>query len=124
MKPENDNSFYYNGIILLDKNLSRLVKLTCDPDKPTEAFTQSLISNVLGELKSSAAAYKRTRENILAKVSWLDKAIGWAAMSAAACAACLAFVVAALLKINSCLAATAIMTMFANWFSYIGGLVS
>ena len=123
MNRESDNSFYYNGIIVLDKNLARLVKLTSDPDKPTEAFTQSLISNVLGELKSSAAAYKRTRENILAKVSWLDKAVGWAAVSAAACAACLAFVVAALLKLNSCLAAMAIMTIFANWLNYLGGLI-
>jgi len=123
MKRENDNSFYYNGIIQLDKNLSRLVKLTCDPNKPTEAFTQSLISNVLGELKRSMAANKRTRENILVKVSWLDKAVGWAAMSAAACAACLAFVVAALLKINSCLAAMTIMTMFANWLIYLRGLI-
>lgn len=123
MKRENDNSFYYNGIIVLDKNLSRLVKLTCDPNEPTEAFTQSLISNVLGELNRSAAANKRTRENILVKVSWLDKAIGWAAMSAAACAAGIAFVVAALLKLNSCLAAMAIMTMFANWLNYLGGLV-
>jgi|GEM_PF-1174075 len=123
MKRENDNSFYYNSIILLDKNLARLVKLTCDPDKPTEAFTQSLTSNVLGEIKRSVEANKRTRENILVKVSWLDKAVGWAAMSAAACAAGLAFVVAALLKLNSCLAVMAIMTVFANWLNYLGGLI-
>jgi hypothetical protein len=123
MKRKDDNSFYYNGIIQLDKNLSRLVKLTCDPDKPTGAFTQSLISNALGELRRSVAANKGTRENILVKVSWLDKAVGWAAMGAAACAACLAFVVAALLKLNSCLAAMAIMTMFANWLNRLGELI-
>jgi len=123
MKPKDDNSFYYNGIIQLDKNMSRLVKLADDPTEPRKAFTESLIANVLGELNRSVAAHKRTRENILMKVGWLDKAIGWAAMIAAACGAGLAFVVAALLKANTCLAAVAMMTMFANWLNYLGGLV-
>ena len=57
------------------------------------------------------------------KISWLDQTIGWAAMVGAACAASIAFVVAALLKVNSCLAAMGIMTMFANWLNYLGGLV-
>jgi len=123
MKRKDDNSFYNNSIIQLDKNLSRLVKLTYDPNKPTEAFTQSLIANALDELNRSVAANIWTRENILVKVNWLDKAIGWAAMSAAACVAGLVFVVTALLKVNSCLAALAILTTFADWLSYLGGLI-
>jgi len=123
MKPKDDNSFYYNRIIQLDKNISRLIKLADDPTKPRKAFTESLISNVLGELNRSVAAYERTRENILMKVGWLDKAVGWAAITAAACVAGLAFVVAALLKVNTCLAAVAVMTMFANWLNYLGGLI-
>lgn len=123
MKPKDDNSFYYNGIIQLDKNISRLVRLADDPAKPRKAFTESLMANVLGELNRSVATHKRMRESILIKVGWLDKAIGWAAMIAAACGAGLAFVVAALLKANTCLAAVAMMTMFANWLNYLGGLI-
>ena len=49
--------------------------------------------------------------------------MGWAAMVAAACGAGLAFVVAALLKVNTFLTATVIMTMFVNWLNYLGGLI-
>lgn len=123
MKRKEDNSFYYNGIIQLDKNLSRLMKLTCDSNKPTEAFTQSLVSNALGELARSVAASKHARENILLNVSWLDKVIGWAAMVAAACGAGSVFVVSTLLQLNSILLAVMFVTMFVNWLNYLGGLI-
>lgn len=123
MKRKNDNLSDNDSATQLDENIARLLKQAGDSNKPSRTFTESLIANVLGELNRSVAAYERTRENILMKVGWLDKAVGWAAITAAACVGGLAFVVGALLKVNTCLAAVAVMTIFANWLNYLGGLI-
>jgi Ca-activated chloride channel family protein len=46
MKPENDN---------LEPNISRLVKLTGEQDRPSQAFTDSLIQDAMQELTKSGA---------------------------------------------------------------------
>jgi hypothetical protein len=114
MKPDENN---------LEKNISRLVKLAGDSNQPGRAFTKLLVGSALDELKQASAKKKREEENITVKSNWLEKAMGWAAMVAAACGAGLAFVVAALLKVNTFLTAMVIMTMFVNWLNYLGGLI-
>ena len=123
MKDNDNNSFYYNGIIQLDKNISRLVKLTGDTSKPREAFVESLITNTLGELKHSAEATKRARENILRKISLLDKALGIAAMVTVVCGAGLSILVSVLVKMNAFVAVAVFVMMFVNWLVYLGGLI-
>jgi Ca-activated chloride channel homolog len=50
----------------LDKNISRLVKLTGDKDKPSDPFTSSLIEDALAELNSKASP--RPREGRIIKM--------------------------------------------------------
>ncbi|MFZ0033375.1 MAG: hypothetical protein WAK60_00110 [Sedimentisphaerales bacterium] len=99
-----------------DDNISRLVKLAGDSNKPGKVFVESLINNALGELKQLKAA----KEQEIIKVSWWDKTMGWAAMLVAACAAGFAVIVSTLLKINFLLV---ILTMFFNWLTYLGGRI-
>jgi hypothetical protein len=100
-----------------DENISRLVKLADDSNKPGKAFTRSLINNALGELKR----LKTAKQQEIINVSWWEKTAGWAAMVAAACAAGFAIVISTLLKINFLLEAVVIVTAFFNWLTYIGG---
>jgi hypothetical protein len=96
-----------------DENISRLVKLADDSNKPGKAFTRSLINNALGELKR----LKTAKQQEIINVSWWEKTVGWAAMVAAG----FAIVISTLLKINFLLEAVVIVTAFFNWLTYIGG---
>jgi len=119
MKRKDDNLLYRNSMTQSDENISRLVKLDDDSNKPNKAFVKSLINNALGELKQLKIAKKQE----IMKVSWWEKAAGWAAMFAAACGAWLAITVSALLKINFFLEAIVVLTTFFNWLTYLGGRV-
>ena len=110
---------YRNPVSQSDENISRLVKLTDDSNKPGKALVESLINNALSELKKLNIAKKQEIIN----VSWWEKTMGWAAMFAAACAAGLAIVASALLKISFFLEAVVILTMFFNWLTYLGGRI-
>ena len=123
MKRKDDNSFHHNSTTQSDKNISRLAKLADDSNKPGRVFTESLINNALGKLKQLKTAKEREEKNIIMKVSWWEKTLGWAAMVAAACGAGLAIVVSTLLKINFFLEAIVILTMFFNWLTYLGGRI-
>jgi hypothetical protein len=94
-----------------DENISRLVKLAGDSNKPGKAFTESLIDNALAEL----------RQPRIIEVSWWGKTAGWAAMFSAGCAAAFAFAASILLKINLALETVLILTMVFNWLTYLGG---
>ena len=102
-----------------DENISRLVKLADDSNKPGKAFTRSLINDALGEFKRLNIA----KQQELIYVSWREKAVGWAAMFAAACTAGFAFAVSALLKISFFLEVAVIVTMCFNWLTYLGGYI-
>ena len=123
MKDNGNNSFYYNGIIQLDKNISRLVKLAGDSSKPRKAFVESLITNTLGELNRSVEATKRARDNILRKISLLDKVTGVAAMITVLCGAGLSILVSVLVKMNAFVAVAVFVVMFVNWLVHLGGLI-
>jgi Ca-activated chloride channel family protein len=71
MKNKDDN---------LEKNISRLVKQTADSDRPSEAFTQSLIDKALEELEQGRA---REGRKIDMKVTF--KTLAWAAVILVAC---------------------------------------
>ncbi|MHC4657170.1 MAG: hypothetical protein ACYS91_19460 [Planctomycetota bacterium] len=62
MKPKEDN---------LETNISRLVKLAGDSDRPSQAFANSVVENTLEELKTPGS--KRTRKAMgkSAKAKWL-----------------------------------------------------
>jgi hypothetical protein len=124
MKRKDDDLLHRNSVPQADENISRLVKLADDSSKPSRALTKSLINNALSELKQIKTAKKRAEKNIIMKVSWRGKKLGWAAMVAAACAAELAIIVSTLLKINFFLEAIVILTMFFNWLTFLGGRIS
>jgi len=80
MKRKNDN---------LDKNISRLVKLAGEPDKPNEEFTNSLIDEALSKLKQSGTDQPREEKDKLMKVKWL-KRFAYAASIVIVCGAIVA----------------------------------
>jgi Ca-activated chloride channel family protein len=55
----------------LEKNISRLVKLTGDSSNPSKVFADSLIDNALDKLKQPAADRKRDGRNKPMKTRWL-----------------------------------------------------
>jgi Ca-activated chloride channel family protein len=67
----------------LEKNISRLVKLTADSDKPSEAFTESLIDEALQGLEQAGQGRSREGRKIDMKVTF--KTLAWAAMIIVAC---------------------------------------
>jgi Ca-activated chloride channel family protein len=62
MKPDENN---------LEKNISRLVKLTGDSSNPGKVFADSLIDNAIGKLTKSAADQKRDEKDKPMKTKWL-----------------------------------------------------
>jgi len=64
MKPKEDN---------LEKNISRLVKLAGDSDRPSKAFVDSIVENALDELKAPEAERTRGGMGKSRRVKWLKK---------------------------------------------------
>ncbi|MHC4739803.1 MAG: vWA domain-containing protein, partial [Planctomycetota bacterium] len=69
----------------LEKNISRLVKLTGDTDKPSKAFSDSLTEQALGELKGSGTGRKREEKGAKMTLKW-KTALAWAATIMIVCA--------------------------------------
>ena len=82
MKQKNDNLLCRDSQAQSDRNISRLVKLADDSNKPSRAFTESLINNALGKLEQLKTVRKREEKSMIIKVSWWEKAMGLAAMIA------------------------------------------
>lgn len=116
MNRGDDNISYRNSVSRSEENISRLVKLTDDSNKPGKVFTKSLIDNALDELEQ----LKTARKQGLINISRWEKNMGWAAMLAAGCGAVLAAVASTLLKINLFLEAVVILTLALNWLTYFG----
>jgi len=119
MTIRDDSSSCYNSSGQLDKNISRLVKLTDDSNTPGRAFTESLMKNALGEL-GRLEVKNENGKNIIIKSNWLEKTMGWAAMVAVACGALLAIVVSTILKMSFLLEVIIVLTMFLHWLTYLG----
>jgi hypothetical protein len=119
MKRINDNLSNYR-VTQLDKNFSRLLKLTDQSNKPGKKFTESLINKTLNELKQPQME-KAGVQNVTIRSGWLERAIGWAAMIAVACGAGLVMLISVVLKMNLLLEVIVVLTMVFNWLSYLGG---
>jgi hypothetical protein len=122
MKRINDN-LSNDPVTQLDKNLSRLLKLTDQSNKPGRTLTESLINEALNELKQLDVK-KVEASNITIRSNWWEKTIGWAAMIAVACSAGLIFLVSVFFKMNLLLEAVVVLTMVFNWLCYLGGYIS
>jgi len=80
----------------LEKNISRLVKLTADSDKLSEAFTESLIDKALQELEAGGQGRTREGRKIDMKVTF--KTLAWAAVILVACGVVFSIIVPSLQK--------------------------
>ena len=123
MKRNNDNLSSDDSAKQLDKNFSRLLKLTGESHKPGRKFTTELINGALNELKQLEVK-KADSKNIMIRSNWLEKTMGWAAMLAAAFGAGLVVVISVFLKMNLLLEVIVILTMVFNWLNYLGGHIS
>jgi hypothetical protein len=115
MKQNNDNN-----ITELDKNFSRLLKVSNGSNEPGRKFTESLINDALNQLKQPVVK-KAEAKNILLRSNWLEKAIGWAAMIAVAFGSGLVVLISVFLKMNLLLEVIVVLTMVFNWINHLGG---
>ncbi len=120
MKQKNDNLLCRDSQAQPDRNISRLVRLADDSNKPGRAFTESLINNALGKLKQLKTATKHEEKNIIMEVSWWEKAMGLAAIIAVVCLAGFSILVS---NLNSFFAVIVLAVMFINRLIYLGGLI-
>jgi hypothetical protein len=120
MKQNNGNISSDDSATQLDKNFSRLLKLTDRSDKPGGKFTESLINSALNELKQPQAE-KVGAKTVTIQSKWLERVIGWAAMIGVAWGAGLVIVMTVLLKMSLLLEIVVVLTMVFNWLSYLGG---
>ena len=109
-----------NPITELDKNFSRLLKLTGESNKPSRTFTESLKNDALYELKQPDVT-KAESKNVMIRSNWLEEAIGWAAMIAAAFGTGLVIMISFFLRVNLLLEVIVVLTMVFNWISSLGG---
>ena len=122
MKQHNDNLLSDDFATQLDKNYSRLLKLTGESNKPGRIFTESLINGALNELKQLEVK-KAEVKHVTIRSDWLERIMGWAAMIAVACGAGLVVVISVFLKMNLLLEIVVVLTMVFNWLSYLGGRI-
>ena len=122
MKRNNDNQSGDDSATQLDKNFSRLLKLTGESNKPGSKFTAELLNGALNELKQLEVK-KADSKNITIQSNWLKKTMGWAAIIAVACGAGLVVVISVFLKMNLLLEVIVVLTMVFNWLNYLGGRI-
>ncbi len=123
MKRHNDNLSSDDSVTQLDKNFSRLLKLTGESNEPSSKFAAEIINGALDELKQLEVE-KVDSKHITIRSNWWEKTMGWAAMIAVACGAGLAFVVSVFLKMNLLLEVIVVLTMVFNWLNYLGEYIS
>ena len=122
MKRHNDNLSNDDSATQLDKNFSRLLKLTGESNEPSREFAAELINGALDELKPLEIK-NADSENIMIRSNWFEKSMGWAAMLAVACGAGLVVVISVFLKMNLLLEIIVVLTMVFNWLNYLGGRI-
>ncbi|MGB2861961.1 MAG: hypothetical protein WBC05_01420 [Sedimentisphaerales bacterium] len=122
MKRNNDNQSYDDSATQLDKNFSRLLKLSDKSNKPGRKFTAELINGALDELKQ-VEVKKADSKRVTIRSGWWEKTMGWAAMIAVACGAGLVVVISVFLKMNLLLEVIVVLTMVFNWLNYLGGRI-
>jgi Ca-activated chloride channel family protein len=68
----------------LEKNISRLVKLTGDSEKPAKAFSDSVVEGALSELERAGRGGKREEGGKTMKINF-KRALSWAAVIVIGC---------------------------------------
>ncbi|MHC4913716.1 MAG: VWA domain-containing protein, partial [Planctomycetota bacterium] len=68
----------------LEKNISRLVKLAGDSEKPAKAFSDSVVEGALSELERAGTDQKREEGGKTMKVNW-KRTLSWAAVIVIGC---------------------------------------
>ncbi len=104
---------------ILQKNISRLVKLAGESGRPGKGFTESLIASALQELSADTGTIRQNgflRDKV-------DRAMAVAAMLAVLCGAGIQILLTAMAWSSPLLAGTILMTMSVNWLSYVGQLI-
>lgn len=122
MKQENVDLYNNDADTQLDKNFSRLLKLTGKSNKPSRAFSNSLIETALNELNQLNVDTTGSK-NIAIRSNLLERIIGWAAMIAVACGAGFVVMVSFFLKMNLLIEIIVVLTMVFNWINYPGGKI-
>jgi len=122
MKRNNDNLSSDDSATQLDKNFSRLLKLTSESNEPSSKFAAEIINSALNELKQLEVE-KADSKNIIIRSNWWEKTMGWAAMIAVACGTGLVVVISVFLKMNLLLEVIVVLTMVFNWLNYLGGRI-
>lgn len=84
----------------LEKNISRLVKLTGDSSQPSKTFSNSLVNSALDELKKAGTDHKREEKDKTMKVKWL-KRFAYAASILIVCGAVIALTIPSLNRSRS-----------------------
>ncbi len=120
MKSQDKDFSDCNSGIQLEKNISRLVMLANDSEKPGRVFTEALIDNALGELGRSDASGKREQADTIVAISQWEKAV---AMIAVVCSAGFGILFTVLANVNSLLTGIILIAMFFNRLIYYGGLI-
>ena len=105
---------------ILQKNVSRLVKLAGDGTAPSKGFTDSLVASAIHELDRSEShgLFRGAFVN-----GGLDKIMGAAAAIAVLCGAAVQLVLSGLSWASPALASTLLVTTSINWLSYLGRLM-
>ncbi len=84
----------------LEKNISRLVKLSGDSNSPSRAFTESLIDDAVGELTKPAAGQEQEERNKTTKTKWL-KIFAYAASILIVCSVLIGLTAPSLQRVKS-----------------------
>lgn len=103
---------------ILQKNISRLVKLAGDTSAPGQGFTDSLIDEALKELSRGGAL---PRGGFLQ--DRIDKMMAAAAAIAVICGAAIQILLSLLAGSSAVLAGALFLAMSANWLSYLGSMI-
>jgi hypothetical protein len=101
----------------LEQNVSRMIRLASDSTEPDPVFTESLINSALQELgRTDTGPAPLLGINI-------DRVMKAAAMITIVCGAGFELLLAGLAWGNTYIASAVTITMLANGFAYIGGLI-
>jgi Ca-activated chloride channel family protein len=81
----------------LEQNISRLVKLTGDPDRPSKEFTDALTNDALAKLAKSGKARTGSRKDKPMKIKWL-RIFAYAAIIMVVCGVVISLTLPSLVK--------------------------
>jgi hypothetical protein len=106
----------------LEKNVSRLVKLSDESSTPSAGFVDTLIHSTLEKLKQPDVEVTPQRQGRFIGINW-DKVMGLAAVITLVYGAGFEVLLSGLIKISSLFTFTVLIAMIVNWLVYLGGFI-